>query len=87
MSTRKILLRSVWSIALASAFCSQAHALSVSRLTPPSVLFASAGGESSPVIARFVPGQRFDLQATVHPMQARRLAAPNSSSMAHPSAS
>ncbi|WP_428309432.1 alkaline phosphatase [Hydrocarboniphaga sp.] len=67
MSTRKILLRSVWSIALASAFCSQAHALSVSRLTPPSVLFASAGGESSPVIARFVPGQRFDLQATVQP--------------------
>ena len=35
----------------------------VSRLTPPSELFRS--GNESPVIARFLPGQRFDLQATV----------------------
>lgn len=36
----------------------------VSRLTPPSELFAS-GKTSAPYIARFLPGQRFDLQATV----------------------
>ena len=38
---------------------------SVSRLTPPSELFSS--GQAAPVIARFLPGQRFDLQATVRP--------------------
>jgi alkaline phosphatase len=37
----------------------------VSRLTPPSELFSS--GRSAPVIARFLPGQRFDLQATLRP--------------------
>jgi alkaline phosphatase len=37
----------------------------VSRLTPPSELFTS--GNVAPVIARFLPGQRFDLQATVRP--------------------
>ncbi len=36
----------------------------VSRLTPPSELFAS-GNPNPPIIARFLPGQRFDLQATV----------------------
>ena len=36
-----------------------------SRLTPPSELFAS--GLAAPVIARFLPGQRFDLQATLRP--------------------
>ena len=36
----------------------------ISRLTPPSELFASANAEAPP-IARFLPGQRFDLQATV----------------------
>ncbi len=40
----------------------------VSRLTPPSELFAS--GNAAPVIARFLPGQRFDLQATVRPDEA-----------------
>ena len=38
---------------------------SVSRLTPPSELFSS--GQPAPVIARFLPGQRFDLQATLRP--------------------
>ena len=33
----------------------------ISRLTPPSELFAS--GRPAPVVARFLPGQRFDLQA------------------------
>jgi alkaline phosphatase len=37
----------------------------VTRLTPPSELFAS--GQPAPVIARFLPGQRFDLQATLRP--------------------
>ena len=40
----------------------------VSRLTPPSELFAS--GLAAPVIARFLPGQRFDLQATLRPEDA-----------------
>ena len=41
-----------------------AAAPTVTRLTPPSELFAS-GNASPPYIARFLPGQRFDLQATV----------------------
>ena len=43
---------------------------SVSRLTPPSELFTS--GLSAPVIARFLPGQRFDLQATLRPEDATK---------------
>jgi alkaline phosphatase len=39
---------------------------SVSRLTPPSELFNS-GDPNPPYIARFLPGQRFDLQATISP--------------------
>jgi alkaline phosphatase len=38
----------------------------VSRLTPPSALF-SLNDASPPIISRFLPGQRFDLQATVRP--------------------
>ena len=52
----------------AGAFALAAHdadAARVSRLTPPSELFSS--GEADPVIARFLPGQQFDLQATVQP--------------------
>ena len=48
-------------LGLASA--SAIAAPTVSRLTPPSELFAS--GNAAPVIARFLPGQRFDLQATL----------------------
>jgi len=44
---------------------------SVSRLTPPSELFSS--GRPEPVIARFLPGQRFDLQATLRPDAGRSL--------------
>jgi len=48
-----------------------AHAApTVSRLTPPSELFSS--GNAGPVIARFLPGQRFDLQATVRPDDASK---------------
>ena len=46
-------------------FAAPTGAATVSRLTPPSELFAS--GTSDPVISRFLPGQRFDLQATVQP--------------------
>jgi alkaline phosphatase len=42
----------------------------VSRLTPPSELFAS--GNEAPVIARFLPSQRFDLQATIRPDDAAK---------------
>ena len=38
----------------------------ISRLTPPSELFATQG-ISQQVISRFLPGQRFDLQATIRP--------------------
>ncbi len=39
----------------------------ISRLTPPSQFFATNGAQSNPMIARFIPDQRFDLQATVRP--------------------
>jgi alkaline phosphatase len=39
---------------------------SISRLTPPSGLF-SFGDPNPPIISRFIPNQRFDLQATVRP--------------------
>ena len=42
----------------------------VSRLTPPSELFSN--GRPEPVIARFLPGQRFDLQATLKPDAGQR---------------
>ncbi len=43
---------------------------SVTRLTPPSELFSSHA--EGPIVARFLPGQRFDLQATVRPDDARK---------------
>jgi len=46
---------------------------SVTRLTPPSELFAS--GRADPVIARFLPGQRFDLQATIRPDAGQKITA------------
>ena len=60
---RNLLRTTLASMFLAGAMLS--HAATVSRLTPPSELFAS--GNAAPVIARFLPGQRFDLQATVQP--------------------
>lgn len=51
---------------LALANLSSSHAApQVTRLTPPSELFST--GQKAPVIARFLPDQRFDLQATVVP--------------------
>ena len=42
----------------------------VTRLTPPSELFSS--GQPAPIIARFLPEQRFDLQATIKPDDANK---------------
>ena len=39
----------------------------ISRLTPPSTLFATNGSAAAPIISRLIPGQRFDIQATVQP--------------------
>lgn len=59
--------------AAAVATLSVAHAApAVSRLTPPSDLF-SYGDPNPPVIARFLPGQRFDLQATIKPDAGRTI--------------
>ena len=49
--------------AAASSLCAAPRVL---RLTPPSGLF-SFGDPKPPIIARFLPGQRFDLQATLAP--------------------
>ena len=52
--------------ATVTLLCSTSMAApTVTRLTPPSELFAS--GQPAPMISRFLPGQRFDLQATVRP--------------------
>jgi alkaline phosphatase len=51
-------------VAWASASLSAAPA--VTRLTPPSTLFSN-NDPNPPIIARFLPGQRFDLQATIKP--------------------
>jgi len=57
--------RAVTLFALFTGIAMQASAApTVSRLTPPSELFAS-GNPNPPYIARFLPGQRFDLQATI----------------------
>jgi len=52
--------------ALVATAAASAHAApAVTRLTPPSTLFRE--GQPLPVVARFAPGQRFDLQATLKP--------------------
>lgn len=45
----------------------------VTRLTPPSERFAS--GQAGPVVARFLPGQRFDLQASIRPDAGQKITA------------
>ncbi len=52
-------------ISLAALSNSSFASPSVSRLTPPSEIFNS--GRSNPVIAKFLPDQKFDLQATIRP--------------------
>ncbi len=62
-----ILTKSIAAAALAVSCASLVEAAPViSRLTPPSALF-SFGDPNPPIIARFLPGQRFDLQVTVRP--------------------
>jgi alkaline phosphatase len=64
--SRPLFQRRTLSVALASAMAVLAvssHAATISRLVPPSnALVASAN-----TLARFLPGQKFDLQATVQP--------------------
>jgi alkaline phosphatase len=57
-------------LSLSLLACSAYAAPTVSRLTPPSELFSS--GNKGPVIARFLTGQRFDLQATLRPDEASK---------------
>jgi len=58
-------LRQLTAFALSTLVWGVYAAPTVTRLTPPSELFTS--GQAAPVIARFLPGQRFDLQATLRP--------------------
>ena len=60
----QLLLRS--SALVAATAATAFSAPTVSRLTPPSLRF-STGEAGAPYIARFLPGQRFDLAATVSP--------------------
>ncbi len=64
-TSRRLWARVVAGAALGGLACTAAAAPTISRLTPPSEKFAS--GQDDPIIARFLPGQRFDLQATVRP--------------------
>ena len=59
-----VLWAALWAALCVLAAPGAQAAPSVSRLTPPSELFAS-GNPAPPIIARFLPGQRFDLQATL----------------------
>ncbi len=58
---------------VAASFSAVSAAPIVSRLTPPSDLF-SFKDPSPPYISRFLPGQRFDLQATISPDAAQTIA-------------
>ena len=67
MPAMPLLRRPLATCVLAALACAShaTIAATVSRLTPPSERFAT--GNDAPVIARFLPGQLFDLQATVQP--------------------
>ncbi len=57
----------ITAVAAAVVTATVAHANpSILRLTPPSMLF-SFNDDGNPVTSRFLPGQRFDIQATVAP--------------------
>ena len=70
MATSFLTARHLSAFSLALLTGAAGAAPTVSRLTPPSELFSS--GNDGPVIARFLPGQRFDLQATVRPDDAAK---------------
>src|SRR5437870_8565704 len=65
-STKTHIRRGISALAFASAAMSYLQladaAPNITRLTPP-----SANDPNPPYIARFLPGQRFDLQATISP--------------------
>lgn len=71
MKSQKFKLNSVRvlvALTLSSTMSVVLAAPSITRLTPPSELFATgANYTNAPMIARFLPGQRFDLQATLKP--------------------
>jgi alkaline phosphatase len=67
MKHRNTLVAAAVASALAVGITSVNAAPVISRLTPPSQLFATGGVQSTPMIARFIAGQRFDLQATIRP--------------------
>ncbi|ADQ84233.1 alkaline phosphatase [Methylovorus sp. MP688] len=61
-------VRAVVAATLGVAASVSVAAPTVTRLTPPSERFATGVNDpSAPMIARFLPGQRFDLQATIRP--------------------
>ena len=61
-------IRAVVAISLGTTVSIAMAAPTVSRLTPPSERFATGVNDpNAPVIARFLPNQRFDLQATIRP--------------------
>lgn len=61
-------IRALVAITLGSTMSVSMAAPTVSRLTPPSERFATGVADpAAPIIARFLPGQRFDLQATLRP--------------------
>src|SRR5687767_5243539 len=55
-------------LALAASFLTETveAAPLITRFTPPSALF-TFGDPNPPYIARFLPGQRFDIQVTIQP--------------------
>ncbi len=57
-------------LALCGVATQSIAAPTVTRLTPPSELFSSK--RQDPIVARFLPGQRFDLQATIRPDDAAK---------------
>jgi alkaline phosphatase len=67
MKHRNTLLATTIAAVLAVTTTGVNAAPTVTRLTPPSQFFATGGTQSAPMIARFIQGQRFDLQATVKP--------------------
>lgn len=69
---KTVFKKSLMCVAIAAVTSIATAAPTVSRLTPPSQLFATNGAEKGPIVARFVPGQRFDLQATISPDDAAK---------------
>jgi alkaline phosphatase len=66
--TSRNLVTTAVALALVGTAFSVSAAPVISRLTPPSELFSlGTQAPGTPVTARFIPGQRFDIQATVQP--------------------